>query len=121
MRVLSPFTVNPLASGPPLVPSVYGSVHENDDRPALRTAILVDVLSFDDSLGSHVYGVYGAASQEFGDLECQIQQSPPAFESRLFLVRDPLVVDCEMCLRTSGLPKLSSIMENSPTANSHAI
>jgi hypothetical protein len=64
--------VNPLACVPPFAPSAYGSVYENDDSSALRTAILVDVLSVADSLGSHVYGVYGAVCQESGDLEFQL-------------------------------------------------
>lgn len=57
MRNLSPLAVNPIAFVPQLVPSAYGSVYENDDRPALRAAIFVDVFSAGSSLCSHGHGV----------------------------------------------------------------
>lgn len=54
--------MNPIALIPRFTPSVHRSVYENHDPSALRAAILVDVLSIADSLGSHVYG---AVCREF--------------------------------------------------------
>jgi hypothetical protein len=52
VRVHGPFTVNPVASTPRLTPSAHRTIYENDDRSALRAAILVDVFP-SDKLLSH--------------------------------------------------------------------
>jgi hypothetical protein len=53
MIILGALTVNPIACTPVVAPSGHWSVYENDDRPALSAAILVDVLSHNDFFCSH--------------------------------------------------------------------
>lgn len=47
------FSMNPISSAPPFVPSVNRSVNENNDTAALCAAVLINVLPVLGSFGRH--------------------------------------------------------------------